>query len=79
MKTLAEATEIAKKVYPEIDTYEEDTLTFTFYNSKDDDSFGGTDPVVVYKEDGKVISLSAYLCEDVKHGERVTDILPIPN
>ena len=77
MISLEKAIEKAKKLYPDIDTYTEDTKAYRFHNSMDKFSFGGQEPVVVLKEDGKTMALASYLASS-EIGEIISRGNPLP-
>lgn len=56
------ALSIAKGQWEEIDYFQEQENAFIF-SKKDDQSFGGSGPVVVLKDTGECLNMPAYICE----------------
>lgn len=64
-----EALSIAKDARDGIDNFTEYEDAYIFGSSRDDDSFGYMGPVVVLKENGSCINMTAFLIGDYSDEE----------
>ena len=60
MVTFEKAKKMANDIYP-VDQYTEYTDAYVFIAKKDSMTIGGNGPIVVMKNDGRVMNMTAYI------------------